>query len=109
MSISINLQPNKDSKLIATSNSYEGTHGANEPFVTFDVTVPGEGRVAIFLRNLEDARSLVDAAIDAFGNVQAQELERRIDAVTSGLPVFGGNTVTEESYNEWLKGGGDAV
>ena len=80
---------------MASSHSYEGGV-SNEPFVTLDITVPGEGHVAIFLRNVGDARRLVDAAVEAYRNVEAQELERRIDEVVGELPVFGGNTVTGE-------------
>lgn len=105
MTLSVNVQPNKDAKLMVTSHSYEGS--AN-PFVTLDITVPGEGSVSVFLRNVDDARRLVDAAVEAYRNVEALELERRIGEVIGDLPVFGGNAVTEESYNEWLNGGGDA-
>lgn len=105
MTLSVNVQPNKDAKLLVTSHSYEG--GAN-PFVTLDITVPGEGHVAIFLRNVDDARRLVDAAVEAYRNVEALEFDRKIGEITGSFPVFGGNAVTEESYNEWLKGDGES-
>lgn len=117
MSVSVNVQPYGEDRLLVTSNSY--SDGAT-PFVTLVVTVPGQGNVAVFLRNVDDARSLLDAAVEAYRKCEEQELERRIDAeltkklpvygentVAEDLSVFGGNTVSEESYNEWLNGGGD--
>lgn len=75
MTISINVQPNRDNKLVASSHSYPSVTDA---FVTFDITVSGEGHVAVFLRNEEDARNLMDAAIDAYRNVVAITTEKLI-------------------------------
>jgi hypothetical protein len=57
------------------------------------------------LKDIDSARRLVDAAVEAYRNVEAIELENRIEAVVGEIPVFGGDTVTESEYNNWLSKG----
>lgn len=103
MSIQINFHMNKDDKLVARSQSFD-KEKSSEPFATFEVNSGGQS-VTVFLRTVDDAAKLVDAAVEAYRNVEAIELEKRIDSVMSDMPVFGGNTVTDESYNDWLATG----
>lgn len=107
MSVKVNFHIFRDDKLSAVSQSFEGS-GSHDSFVTFELN-SGANSVTVYLRNVEDAKRLLDAAVEAYRNVEALELERRIDSVVKVLPVFGGDNLydgigeTEESkeMNSW--------
>ncbi len=82
MSMSINFHINQDAIFLASSQDFSA--GSSDPFCTFELA-SGGNVVSVFLRTVDDARKLVDAAVAAYRNVEAIELEKRLKEVEKSV------------------------
>lgn len=101
MSININVQPG-DGDVWVNARKFDGATG----FVTLEIGDLGKGSVSLFIRTVEDARKVLDAALEAFRLTSELETEK-IVASAKREALTAAATAIEESRPVWDEASAD--